>query len=139
MTSTVKEIPVIWLASSACTGCSISLLNSASPTIKNVLVDQVVPGVHVNLRFHATIMAGSGEPAIKVMEDTAREKKDGYVLITEGAIPTAPEAVYGAIGERNGKPVSMEEKVLFYVRGHPLGKDSSAGPRRQGENFFSRV
>ena len=57
----VKEIPLLWLAASACTGCSVSLLNTASPTIRNVLVDQVIPGVHINLRFHQTIMAGSGE------------------------------------------------------------------------------
>ena len=48
----VKEIPLVWLAASACTGCSVSLLNAASPRIKNMLVDEIIPGVHVNLRFH---------------------------------------------------------------------------------------
>ena len=42
-----KEIPLVWLAASGCTGCSVSLLNSASPSIKNVLVDEIVPGVHI--------------------------------------------------------------------------------------------
>jgi len=70
----VKEIPLVWLAASACTGCSVSLLNSASPTIKNILIDQIIPGVHINLRFHPTIMAGSGEQAIQVLEDTVAEK-----------------------------------------------------------------
>ncbi len=107
----VDEIPVVWLQTAACTGCSISLLNSASPTIKNILIDQIIPGVHINLRFHATIMAGAGELAIEVLEETAKEKKDGYILVVEGAIPTATDAVYGAIGERDGKPVSMEERV----------------------------
>ncbi len=55
------ECPVIWIQSASCTGCSISVLNSVSPTIKNVLVDEVIPGKHVNLRFHATVMAGAGE------------------------------------------------------------------------------
>jgi hydrogenase small subunit len=112
----VKEIPVVWFAGAACTGCSISLLNSASPTIKNILIDEIIPGVHINLRFHATVMAGAGEQAIQVMEDTAKQKKDGYVLIVEGAIPTAPEAVYGAVGERDGKPVSMETRVEELAR-----------------------
>jgi hydrogenase small subunit len=107
----VKEVPVVWLQCAACTGCSISLLNSASPSIKNLLIDQVVPGVHVNLRFHATIMAGAGEPVIRVVEDTARDNKSAYILVVEGAIPTAPDAVYGAIGERNGRPVRMDERV----------------------------
>ena len=64
-----KEIPLVWLAGSACTGCSISLLNSASPTIKNILIDEIVPGVHINLRFHQTIMAGAGAQVVKVLED----------------------------------------------------------------------
>ena len=52
------EYPVIWLQCATCTGCSVSVLNSVSPTIKNVLVDEVIPGKHVNLRFHTTVMAG---------------------------------------------------------------------------------
>ena len=112
----VNEIPVIWLQTAACTGCSVSLLNSASPTVRNLLIDQVVPGFHINLRFHATIMAGAGEPAIEVLEETAKEKKDGYILVVEGAIPTATDAVYGAIGERDGKPVSMEDRVVELAR-----------------------
>jgi len=112
----VNEIPVVWLQTAACTGCSVSLLNSASPTIRNILIDQIVPGVHINLRFHATIMAGAGEPAIEVLEETAKEKKDGYILVVEGAIPTATDAVYGAIGERDGKPVSMEDRLVELAR-----------------------
>ena len=106
-----KEIPVIWLQTSGCTGCTISLLNSASPTIRNILIDQVIPGTHINLRFHTTIMAGAGEPAIEIMENTAKEKTGGYILVIEGAIPTATDAVYGAIGERDGKPVEMKDRV----------------------------
>ena len=107
----VKELPVIWLQGAACTGCTISLLNSASPTIKNILIDPIIPGVHINLRFHATIMAGAGEPVIEVLEGTAEEKKGEYVLVVEGAIPTATDAIYGVIGERDGKPVSMVTRL----------------------------
>ena len=112
----VKELPVIWLQASTCTGCTISLLNSASPTIRNILIDQVIPGIHVNLRFHPTLMAGSGEPAIEVLADTAEEKKGEYVLVVEGAIPTATDAPYGVIGERDGKPVEMRERVEDLAR-----------------------
>ncbi|MFC2052090.1 hypothetical protein ACFLT4_05115 [Chloroflexota bacterium] len=80
----VNEIPLVRLAASACTGCSSSLLNSASPTIKNMLVDQVIPGVHINLRFHQTIMPGSGEQVIKASEDTAKDKKVSQILNNYG-------------------------------------------------------
>ena len=93
----VQEYPVIWLQGATCTGCSVSVLNSVSPTIKNVLVDEVVPGKHVSLRYHATIMAGAGEGAIKALE--AEIARGGYLLVMEGAIPTAAEGAYGHIGE----------------------------------------
>jgi hydrogenase small subunit len=107
----VKEIPVVYLQTAACSGCAVSLLNTASPTIKNVLIDQIVPGVHINLRFHPVVMAAAGEMAIQVMEDTAKKKKDGYVLVVDGAVPTAADAIYGVAGERNGKPVTMLQRV----------------------------
>jgi hydrogenase small subunit len=106
----VKEIPLVWLPAAACTGCSISLLNSASPTIKNILVDQIVPGVHINLRFHPTIMAGAGEQVIKALEDTMTLKKGNYVLAVDGAIPTGPTVSYCVMGERNGQPVNIETR-----------------------------
>jgi hydrogenase small subunit len=107
----VKELPVVWLQAAACTGCSVSLLNTASPTIRNLLVDEVIPGTHINLRFHATVMAGSGEPVIKVIEDTSKKNKLGYVLIIEGAVPDDSEIMFGAIGERGNKPVSMAKRI----------------------------
>jgi hydrogenase small subunit len=112
----VKEIPLVWLAAAACTGCSVSLLNTASPRIKNVLIDQVIPGVHVNLRFHQTIMAGAGEPVIEALEDTAAEKKGGYVLAVDGSIPVGEKASYCVMGERDGKPVDMETRFTELAR-----------------------
>ncbi len=111
----VKEIPLVWLAASACTGCSISLLNSASPRIKNILIDQIIPGVHINLRYHQTLMAGTGEQVIKVLEDTIPQKKGNYVLAVDGAIPTATDAVYCARGERAGKPASIEDRAAVGI------------------------
>ncbi len=105
-----KEIPLIWMAASSCTGCSISLLNSGSPKIENILIEEIIPGVHINLRFHETLMAGAGEQVIKVLDEAIAEKKGGYILVVDGAIPCADGGMYGAMGERDGKPVSMEER-----------------------------
>jgi len=81
-----KEIPVIWAQHGGCTGCSVSFLNAARPAVKNILIDEVVPGTHIELRFHLTVMAGQGEPALEVVRDTVRREKGGYVLIVEGSI-----------------------------------------------------
>ncbi|MBN1692196.1 MAG: hydrogenase small subunit [Dehalococcoidales bacterium] len=107
----VKELPVIYLQAAACSGCAVSMLNSASPTIKNILIDQIAPGVHINLKFHPVVMAAAGDLALQVMEDTAKRQKGEYVLVVDGAIPTADGGIYSVIGERNGKPVPMVEKL----------------------------
>ena len=113
-----KEYPVIWLQGASCTGCSVSALNAVSPKIQNLLLDELVPGKHINMRFHMTIMAGEGEPVIEVLRDTQKQKKGEYVLIVEGAIPTALNGIYGTIGEENGKA----ETILSRVEN--LGKDA---------------
>ena len=105
----IREFPILWLQLASCTGCSVSLLNTASPTIRNLLIEPVIPGVHVNLIYHTTLMAGAGEPVLKVLEDAAQS--GGYVLVAEGAVPTATEAIYGAIGERGTQPVTMAQRL----------------------------
>jgi Ni,Fe-hydrogenase I small subunit len=109
----VKEIPMVWLQAAICSGCSVSLLNAQSPSIKNRLVDEVIPGLHINLRFHATVMGASGDVAIKVLENTIKIKKDGYFLAIEGAEPTRDG---GAIGERDAQRVTMAARVSEVAR-----------------------
>ena len=117
MPQEVLECPAIWIAGASCSGCSVSLLNSVSPTIKNILIDPVIPGRHVNLRFHATIMAGQGEPVLRVMLETAEVKRGEYLLLVEGAIPTADDGLYCTIGELEGKHLTMKEAVLELAEG----------------------
>jgi hydrogenase small subunit len=86
-------------------------------------LDELVPGHQLNLMFHATIMAGQGEPVIEVLKDTEKNRKGGYILVVEGAIPTAeggavegaiPTAeggAYGSIGERAGKHLTIQQSV----------------------------
>ncbi|MFP3905347.1 MAG: oxidoreductase, partial [Armatimonadota bacterium] len=69
-TQDLQEVPVIWLQGTGCSGCSISLLNSAAPRISNLLLEEIVPGRHIQLRFHPTIMAASGEIALEILHDT---------------------------------------------------------------------
>lgn len=108
---TTKNIPVVWLQGAGCTGCSISVLNAVSPKIQNILLDEMVPGRQLNLLFHATIMAGQGEPVIEVLRDTEKNRKGGYILVVEGAIPTAENGAYGSIGEKDGKHLTVQQSV----------------------------
>lgn len=106
-----KKYPVIWLQGAGCTGCSVSVLNAVSPRIQNLLLDELVPGQQLSFLFHATIMAGQGEPVIEVLKDSEENRKGGYILIVEGAIPTAEAGVYGSVGESGGKHLTIEKSV----------------------------
>lgn len=117
---TVAEIPVIWTATGSCTGCSVSLLNSASPSIQELLLDQVLPGKHLSLAFHTTVMAAAGELAGKTITRVARESKGGYILVVDGATATADEGRYCIVGEVDGRPITGYEQV------RDLGRDAMA-------------
>jgi hydrogenase small subunit len=106
-----QEHPVVWFQGAGCSGCSVSVLNSVSPKIQNVLVDEVVPGQHVNLRFHPTVMAGSGEMTLKVLEETEQRLAGAYFLVVEGAVPTAAGGAYGTLGERGEKEIPIADRV----------------------------
>ena len=106
-----KKYPVVWLQGASCTGCSVSVLNAVSPKIQNLLLDELVPGQQLNLIFHATIMAGQGEPVIEVLKDTEKNRKGGYILIVEGAVPTAENGNYGSIGEKDGRHLTIQQSV----------------------------
>lgn len=105
----IQETPVIWLAAGACSGCSVSLLNSLSPRIQDVLLDQVLPGHHVNLAFHPTVMAASGDLAMQAMYDT--EEKP-FILVVEGSITTADKGRHCEVGEKDGHGITGLEHVL---------------------------
>ena len=109
--SETEEYPVFWLQAAACTGCSISVLNSVSPTIKNILIDEVIPGKHIKLKYHATIMAGQGEAVLEEMKRESESKKGGYILVVDGAVPTAANGAYDTLGEDNGKPIPVVSHV----------------------------
>ncbi len=118
--SRTEEYPVLWIQGGGCSGCSVSLLNSVSPGPRNILVDEIVPGKHLNVRFHPTLMAGAGHPAVLELERTRQEAKGGYVLVVEGSIPLGASGAYAMIGEEQGKEISMHSWVKS------LGRDALA-------------
>ena len=120
MSFKVVEIPAVWITGASCTGCSVSLLNAVSPTVKNLLIDPVVPGKHINLRFHATVMAGAGEPVMEVLQTTRKANPGGYILLVEGSVVTKDDGLFCTIGEQAGKHITFRDKFL------ELAKDALA-------------
>jgi hydrogenase small subunit len=74
-------LKVVWLAAQACTGCSVSILNSIYyTTIDDLLLNKL------DLKYHPQLSAAAGQAAIDVAN--AAYNTGGYVLIVEGAVPT---------------------------------------------------
>ncbi len=94
--------PVIWLSGSACTGCSVSLLNAVNPTIDQVLLNTI------SLRYHSTLMAAAGDLAAQARSTVA---PGTYILVVEGAIPTGAGERYCYVWDEGGRPVTMAEAV----------------------------
>lgn len=74
-----KQKRVLWLQAQSCSGCSVSLLNSAQPDIAAVLTKMI------SLVFHPTVSAAQGDVAMAAVQQAV---KDGnYLLVLEGSIP----------------------------------------------------
>ncbi|MBF0499204.1 MAG: hydrogenase small subunit [Candidatus Riflebacteria bacterium] len=70
---------VLWLQGLSCSGCSVSLLNSAPTNVAEVITR------YISLKFHSTLSATTGEACgdiVKKMIDTG-----GFFLVVEGSLP----------------------------------------------------
>jgi len=103
-------IPVISIQGQNCTGCVTSTLCSEYPSIKNVLLQDVVPGFKLDFVFHPNIMTASGNLAMEILEEAGRQK--GFVLIVDGAIPTGSNGAFCVTGEKDGKRSTILDEVL---------------------------
>jgi len=95
--------PVLWLHGASCTGCSVSLLNAVNPTVDQLLVQSI------SLRYHPTLMAASGDAAVAAARSTADQEP--FILVVEGAIPTAYDGRCCIVWDEGGREVSMAEAV----------------------------
>ena len=106
-----KEYPVIWFQGAACTGCAVSVLNSVSPSVRNLLVDPVLPGKHISMVFHPNVMAGSGDAAFAAAQTTAEDVKGGFILVVEGAVPLKEDGLFCCVGEDGDRPIPFAESL----------------------------
>ncbi|HPF20630.1 MAG TPA: hydrogenase small subunit [Syntrophomonas sp.] len=98
--------PVIWIQGASCSGCSVSLLNTVHPDIKDVLLKTI------SVRYHPTLSAAAGDLAIEEgIFKTVKENPKKFYLVVEGAVPTAADGMFCIVGEREGKPLTFLQMV----------------------------
>jgi hydrogenase small subunit len=100
-----QKVPVLWIQGQGCTGCSVTLLNTVHPSIKEVLLEII------SLEFHPTVMGAEGEMAIKHMFEVARQHKGKFFLVVEGSIPVEADGRYCIIGDIDHKEISVLDAV----------------------------
>jgi hydrogenase small subunit len=93
---------VIWLSFQECTGCTESLLRTAHPALDELILDLI------SLDYHEALMVPSGHLAEEARL-AAMNRHDGqFVLVVEGAIPTAEGGIYCQIGGRTALDLVTE-------------------------------
>lgn len=103
----IEHVPVVWIQAGSCSGCSVSLLNSLSPKIQDLLLGEVIPKKHISLAYHPNIMAAQGHNAMGVLDFYGqKEQKGKFILVYEGSVSTLDNGVYCEVGEKDGHGIT---------------------------------
>lgn len=86
-----KRPSVIWMSCQECTGCTESLVRSASPSIESLILDLV------SLDYHEALMAPSGHAAEQSRIDAMERHKGEYLLLVDGSITAKDGGVYSTV------------------------------------------
>jgi hydrogenase small subunit len=100
--STKRKPTLVWLEFQDCAGNTESMLRSPHPAIEDIVLEAV------SLEYHETIMAGYGKHAEAALQRVVNEEKGKYLVIVEGAIPTADDGIYCTINGRTALSIVQE-------------------------------
>ena len=97
-----RKPTLVWLEFQDCAGNTESMLRSPHPSVEDIVLEAF------SWEYHETIMAGYGKAAEKALSRVVREEKGKYLVVVEGAIPTADDGVYCTIGGRAALDIARE-------------------------------
>jgi hydrogenase small subunit len=97
-----RKPSVIWLSFQECTGCTESLLRTSSPALDELILDMI------SLDYHEALMVPSGHLAEEARLKAMDENDGKFILVVEGAIPTAENGIYCQIGGRTALDLVRE-------------------------------
>ena len=89
-----KLLPVIWMEGGSCSGCTEALAQTDTPDIPQLVLETI------SLNYSEVLSAAAGHSVEQARKDTI--KAGGYVLIYEGAVPTAYDGNVMIVGGEKG-------------------------------------
>lgn len=89
-----KMLPVIWMEGGSCSGCTEALAQTNTPDIPELVLETI------SLNYCETLSAAAGHSMEQARRDTI--EAGGYVLIYEGAVPTAFDGNVLTVGGEKG-------------------------------------
>jgi hydrogenase small subunit len=97
-----SRLPVIWLEFQDCAGCTEALTRSQSPTLVDLVLNQIT------VEYHETISASAGFQAEAAKEDAMKKYAGQYILVVEGSISPKDNGVYCTIGGKSSLALLQE-------------------------------
>ncbi len=96
------RLPVIWLEFQDCAGCTEALTRSQSPTLVNLVLNQIT------VEYHETLSAAAGIQAEEAKQAAMKKYAGQYILVVEGSISPKDDGIYCTIGGRSSLDLLQE-------------------------------
>ena len=98
---------VIWLSFQACTGCSESLLRSGNSMTDRLTIENLILNF-ISLDYHGTLQVAAGAQAEAARQAAMSANYGKYILIVDGALPTAENEWWMAENGQSGLSILRE-------------------------------
>lgn len=99
---TKPRLPIIWLEFQDCAGCTEALTRSQSPTLVDLVLNEI------SIDYHETLFAAAGTQAEEAKQQAMQTYAGRYVLVVEGSIPTGGTGLYCTVGGRTAVDLLKE-------------------------------
>jgi len=99
---TSPRLPIIWLEFQDCAGCTEALTRSQSPTLVDLVLNEV------SIDYHETLFAAAGTAAEEARLQAMETYAGRYVLVVEGSVPTGGRGLFCTIGGRSATDILDE-------------------------------
>lgn len=96
------RLSIIWLEFQDCAGCTEALTRSQSPTLVDLVLNQI------SIDYHETLFAAAGTQAEEARTQAMQTYAGKYVLVVEGSIPTGGKGLFCTIGGRSAADILGE-------------------------------